>query len=280
MPNRMLRDWTDSLRLDGISAEAERFFIRLIMKADDYGRFHADVRLLKAACFPLLDNLDTGEVEGWLEELSRRRLILLYEAAGRSCLAIVNYGQRLKSSKAKFPPLPGKPADFLPTSEHFPELPGTSRKSPLEEKGSEEEERRISEVEAEAASAAAAAAKRLISAHPRPSYKRNDLDAATDCLARHPDSFDEIMAGTKAYAAAVNAWPEDERQRYIRGISKFFTNDDWRAHPDEWRSRRAAKKSLTTSNAAPPVDPGFRQPNIFDPASGASTGDPAPVDHF
>ena len=57
MPSRILRDWTDSLRFDGLSAEAERLFTRLIMKADDYGRFHADPRLLRAGCFPLSENL-------------------------------------------------------------------------------------------------------------------------------------------------------------------------------------------------------------------------------
>jgi len=39
MPNRILRDWTDSDRVNSLSAEAERLFIRLIMKADDYGRY-------------------------------------------------------------------------------------------------------------------------------------------------------------------------------------------------------------------------------------------------
>ena len=39
MPNRILRDYTDSLCFDGIGAEVERLFIRLLTKADDYGRF-------------------------------------------------------------------------------------------------------------------------------------------------------------------------------------------------------------------------------------------------
>jgi hypothetical protein len=140
MPTRLLRDWTDSLRFDGITAEAERLFLRLIMKADDYGRFHADPRLIKAACFPLLDNLRTPDLVRWLDELSTRQLILRYEAGGRCLLAIVNYGQRLKQSKAKFPPPPDKPEDFLPLSEHFREVPGSSGNIPLEGKGRDTEE--------------------------------------------------------------------------------------------------------------------------------------------
>ncbi|QJE95235.1 hypothetical protein [Luteolibacter luteus] len=146
MPNRLLRDWTDSLRFDGISAEAERLFTRLIMKADDYGRFHCDPRLIKANCFPLHDDLTAAQVTAWLDELATRQLILRYEAEGRHLLAIVNYGQRLKQSRAKFPPPPGQAADFLPVSDHFRELPGTSGHFPLEEK----QKRR--ELEAEARS--------------------------------------------------------------------------------------------------------------------------------
>lgn len=128
----MLRDWTDSIKFDGISAEAERLFTRLIMKADDYGRFHADPRLIKAACFPLIDNLRSPDIARWLDELSTRQLILRYEADGRSIAVIVNYGQRLKSSRAKFPPMEGEIANWLPTSDYFQNHPATSGKFPPE----------------------------------------------------------------------------------------------------------------------------------------------------
>jgi len=143
MPSRILRDWTDSLRFDGLSAEAERLFTRLIMKADDYGRFHADPRLLRAGCFPLSENLRANDIDRWLDELSTRQLILRYEAAGRRILAIINFGQRLKQSRWKFPPPPGEPDNFLPmaanspgsspnspgSSRNFREVPGTTGKS-------------------------------------------------------------------------------------------------------------------------------------------------------
>lgn len=134
MPKRLLRDWTDSMKLDGISADAERLFIRLIMKADDFGRFHSDPRLVKAMCFPLVDNLRPADVGRWLDELSHRQLVLRYEADGRKCLAILDFGQRLKESRAKFPPPHDKPADWLASSSDFREVPGSSGKFPAEEK--------------------------------------------------------------------------------------------------------------------------------------------------
>lgn len=135
----MLRDWTDSLRFDGMPAEVERLFVRLIMKADDYGRFYADPRLLKIHCLPLIENLRLPDVSRWLDELSTRGLILRYEADGRTYLAIVNFGQRLKESRPKFPPRPGEPREWLPVSDDFREVPGSSGNLPLEEKGREYE---------------------------------------------------------------------------------------------------------------------------------------------
>jgi hypothetical protein len=122
MPNRMLRDWTDSLRFEGLPATTERLFVRLIMKADDFGRFHADPRLVRAACFPLED-CDTKQVEVDLAELQSRQLVYCYQVDGRHYLAIVNYGQRLKQSRPKFPPADGEDYDWKPTSGNFQEVP-------------------------------------------------------------------------------------------------------------------------------------------------------------
>ncbi len=113
MPERILRNWTDSSKFENLSAESERLFVRIIMSADDFGRFHGDSRLIKAACFPLQDNLRTNEVDRWLDELSTRQLVLCYEVCGRKLLAIVNFRQRLRTVRAKFPPPAEKCSDWL-----------------------------------------------------------------------------------------------------------------------------------------------------------------------
>ena len=140
MPNRMLRDWTDSQKFDGISAESERLFLRLIMKADDFGRYYGDTRLIRAHCFPLLDNLRPNDLNRLLDDLSNRQLILRYEVQGRKFLAIVNYGQRLRSSRAKFPPPTEEDNGFLPTDSNFPRPAAASGYFQPEEKGIEGEE--------------------------------------------------------------------------------------------------------------------------------------------
>lgn len=114
MPNRILRDYTDSTAFDGLSAEAERLFVRLLMKADDFGRFHANPKLVKSACFPLAEDLRANTVAAWLTELSDRQLVFCYTSGTGEYLAIPRFRQRSRADKSKFPSPDGKPPDWHP----------------------------------------------------------------------------------------------------------------------------------------------------------------------
>lgn len=105
MPNRMIRDWTDSTKVNSLDAPAERFFVRLMMKADDFGRFHAEPRLLRSMLFPLLvDSVRDADCSRWLAACEKAGLIVVYESRNKKLLEIVNFGQRLRSSTSKFDP--------------------------------------------------------------------------------------------------------------------------------------------------------------------------------
>lgn len=117
MPNRILRDWTDSDRVDGLTVHAERFFTRLIMAVDDYGRYSADPRLLKARMFPLrLEQTKEADIVKWLNECWTSGLVLLYEVSGKKYLQIEEFGQRLRIKREKYPcpPNDGHAADKRP----------------------------------------------------------------------------------------------------------------------------------------------------------------------
>lgn len=104
MPNRVLRDTTDSDKVNSISAHAERFFYRLFMKADDYGCFFADARILKAHLFPLqLDAIREADIARWTAECVTSGLIVLYESQGKKYLEIVAFGQTLRQKRRKYP---------------------------------------------------------------------------------------------------------------------------------------------------------------------------------
>lgn len=102
MPNRVLRDWTDSEKINEVSSNAECLFARLMMKADDYGNFNANPKLVKSLCFPLKDFRE-ADITRWLRELETSGLIALYEADNKKYLHILNFGQRLRSMNSKFP---------------------------------------------------------------------------------------------------------------------------------------------------------------------------------
>lgn len=105
MPNRLLKEGiVDSARIDGLSPEAEVCYYRLLVVADDLGRFDARTAIVRSRCFPLKEQSNmSAKVEAWLCELSERFLILRYQVAGQPYLQIAKWDQRVRSN-GKFPP--------------------------------------------------------------------------------------------------------------------------------------------------------------------------------
>jgi len=70
------------------------------MKADDYGNFHGDDRIVSALCFPLGSTMNARER---LSELEERGIIRFYANKGRKYININNFSQRLRQHTRKFP---------------------------------------------------------------------------------------------------------------------------------------------------------------------------------
>lgn len=102
MANRVLRDWTCSETIDQLSEFAELFFTRLIMKADDFGRFYGSPKILKSQLYPLKD-YNLKQVEKWRNEVVNSGVIILYVVDGKEYLEIKDFNQRLRIMKSKFP---------------------------------------------------------------------------------------------------------------------------------------------------------------------------------
>lgn len=103
MPNRILRDWTDSEPIDSLTWEEEVFFTRLIMKVDDFGRFSANPKLLNSLLFPLKSNISNAKITGILSSLISKGLILAYENKGKLFLELVKFGNTPRAKTSKFP---------------------------------------------------------------------------------------------------------------------------------------------------------------------------------
>lgn len=107
MPNRILKEsicTSESLR--GLTAEEERFFYRLLVACDDFGRFDARLAVLRARCFPLLlAEISEAKVARWLEGLVRAELVRTYVIDGHPYLEVVAWDkhQQVRAKRSKFP---------------------------------------------------------------------------------------------------------------------------------------------------------------------------------
>lgn len=105
MPNRVIRGGINSsLRVDRLSLGAELFYRRLLLAVDDYGRFDADPRLLRAALYPLrIDTVTNAEVEAWLNECVTVTLVERYEHNGTPLLHLTPWHNKPRASKSRYP---------------------------------------------------------------------------------------------------------------------------------------------------------------------------------
>lgn len=103
MSSRIIRDWTDSESVDKLSPMAEVTFTRLLMKADDFGSYHANPKLVRGSLFPLKDDICIDDIQMWLNELKSADLIIFYKSEDKAYLRIQKFGQRLRNMRGKFP---------------------------------------------------------------------------------------------------------------------------------------------------------------------------------
>lgn len=236
MPIRMLRDWTDSESVNGLSPFAETLFVRLIMKADDYGCFHATPSLVRSFCFPLRETMRNTEVSRGLEELQAAGLIALYAGSDRKeYLQILNFGQRLKQSRHRFPePQPdtgnGDPASAVP------EVPGSSRKFPEQNKNENTEgEERVC-----VSRTCAMEAERIANLYPRAKIGnwQKTVTAVLNAIQREFDRGNSVNDAvsllelkTREYAKAAEKM---KHKRFIIQATKFFDDGIYNNDPETW----------------------------------------------
>lgn len=107
MPYRTIKDSIcTSDTLAKLSADEERLFYRLMVKADDFGRFDGRADVVRAACFPLqLDQYSTAHVEKMLRRLAEVDLIRFYVVSGRRYLYFTTWEkhQRKRAKYSKYP---------------------------------------------------------------------------------------------------------------------------------------------------------------------------------
>lgn len=110
MGNRILKESIcTSERIDLLTAEEERFFYRLLVNCDDYGRMDGRPSVLRAKLFPLkIDRIKDAWVDRVLARLEQVGLITTYSVEGRRYLYMRKWAkhQQVRALKAKYPPPP------------------------------------------------------------------------------------------------------------------------------------------------------------------------------
>jgi hypothetical protein len=111
VPNRLVREGIlDSKAVNSLSEPAEILYRRLINVVDDFGRFEADVELIRSRCFARqLQQWPEDRIEAVLPELSAAKtedglpLVLVYVVGAKQYIEIQNFKQRIRASNSKYP---------------------------------------------------------------------------------------------------------------------------------------------------------------------------------
>jgi hypothetical protein len=104
MPSRVLREGLlDSDAIGAVSVGAELLFVRLLLLADDFGRYDGRVSVICRRAFVNRRSVDEHMTADWLHELDSAGLVRLYEVDNKPYLELQNFRQRTRAQVSKYP---------------------------------------------------------------------------------------------------------------------------------------------------------------------------------
>ena len=93
MPNRIIKESIcTSETIDQLTPFQETVFIRLIVNADDYGRFYGNPKIVSARLFPL-KSITPEEMTEALKALTEAELITPYVSGGKTYLLVNSWAK-------------------------------------------------------------------------------------------------------------------------------------------------------------------------------------------
>lgn len=194
-------EFCTSERIAELSIPCRLHFALLWTYADDFGRGLDNPRLIKAALWPLDDEVGAEQVEAWQAELESKGRVRRYESGGRRLFEVVNFEEhqhpQKKAAESVFDP---PPDDYATSTRPLQEPDATD----TEEASSVVVGEGSGEVEVEGV---------VVAPAPRP---RDDIwDALTSALECEPHTESERGAWNKARKelAAAEATPEQIHHR-------------------------------------------------------------------
>ena len=108
MPNRILYPaLLKSRKYNAVNEAARDLYVRLILLADDFGRFDGDPVAVARAAYPIDESMTSKKVEPLMKTLSAAELIVLYRVGQETYMQLTNWRQRTRATDSKYPP-PGE----------------------------------------------------------------------------------------------------------------------------------------------------------------------------
>lgn len=123
--------WSDE-RMATVSLEARLLFLGLLNLADDEGRLRGHPALIRGALFPY-DDIASGKVDGWLEELAASGRIQRYRVDGESYVWVRNFEKHQKIDRPSPSKLPAPSEAFDEPSPSIRRVLDESSTSPRED---------------------------------------------------------------------------------------------------------------------------------------------------
>ncbi len=106
MPNRILKESIcRSDQINRLTPFEETLFYRLIVNADDYGRFDGRIAIIKNLLFPLKDGIRAEQIEKAINTLSSVELVERYDVAGKPFVRLTGWDrhQTVRAKKSRYP---------------------------------------------------------------------------------------------------------------------------------------------------------------------------------
>lgn len=221
MPNRYIREAAiKSEAVNSLSWQGEVFWRRLINLVDDFGRYTAHVKLLRADVFPLqIEKVGERDVARLLAECEESGLLFVYSFPDGKRYLQMNKWEKGRAHESQYP---DPPADICEQMKTFV-YRGKQKRANVPDSDSDSDTGPDSNTDSEAVSL-------IYAEYPRKVAKPEALKAIAKALTKTP--FTDLMAKTRAYAqSCVGKDPQ-----YIPHPSTWFNQERFNDDPTTWKS--------------------------------------------
>jgi hypothetical protein len=221
MPNRYIREAAiKSEAVNGLSWQGEVFWRRLINLVDDFGRYTAHLKLLRADVFPLqIDKVSERDVVRLLAECEEAGLLFVYKDSAEKPYLAMNKWEKGRAHESIYPPPPENICERMKTFVYR----GKQKYAAAPDSDSDSDSDSDTNTDTEAANL-------IYSEYPKKAARPDALRAINKALKKA--SVAELIAKTRAYAQASAG----QNPKYIPHPASWFNAERYNDDPATWFS--------------------------------------------